>query len=107
MSRSLDLDYRLTGQTTGTTVQALGYTLDPANNIRAITNNLDAGRSQAFDYDGLNRLTDAAATATYGVLDYGYDANGNRQSESHNGGPFKSYTYGYEDITQPDSHRLL
>ncbi|WP_434149579.1 RHS repeat-associated core domain-containing protein [Methylocaldum gracile subsp. desertum] len=43
--------------------------------------NLAAG--QTYGYDELHRLT--AATGPFGTLAYGYDATGNRQSESRNG----------------------
>ena len=81
-SKAYDLDYRLTSLMTvnGVTHQDLAYTLDDANNITAITNILDATRSQSLLYDDLNRLTDA--TSNYGDIDYAYDAIGNRLSET-------------------------
>jgi len=97
-SRSYDLDYRLTHLVTGTVLD-LTYTLNAANNITGITNNVDAARSQTFAYDELNRLTDA--TGIYGDLEYTYDANGNRTSDAINSSSLKTYTY------DTVSHHLL
>ena len=43
---------------------------------RKLTDNLAAGRSQAFLYDDLHRLTQGIGA--YGQIDYAYDAVGNR-----------------------------
>ena len=95
-----DGDYRLTAiqDQSGTAFLDRSYTLDNANNISAITDHLDANHSQGFSYDALNRLT--GATGIYGTLDYGYDANGNRLSETRDG-QLKTYTY------DTASHHLL
>jgi RHS repeat-associated protein len=61
-------------------MQDLEYGFDADGNIIGITDHLDATRSQVFQYDALNRLT--YASGLYGALTYGYDAVGNRTSQS-------------------------
>ncbi len=94
-----DQDYRLTDidVTDGVTpVQDLTLAYDLAGDITAITDNLDAARSQSFGYDARHRLT----TATRGTetLDYGYDDVGNRLDRLN--GVAETYSYA------PDSNRL-
>ena len=96
-----DQDYRLTGITTGDSggdVQDLTIVYDDADNITAITDHLDAARTQSFTYDALNRLE--TASGLYGSYAYGYDANGNRQSRDLTGGPQESH------LTEALSNRL-
>ncbi|MGH8454303.1 MAG: hypothetical protein ACRESW_07105, partial [Nevskiales bacterium] len=95
-TRAHDQDYRVTRIQTGA-IQDLGYYYDTRNNIDAIQNGLDTSRSQSFDYDALSRLT--GAQGIYGNLGYGYDAIGNRLSET-NDGVTDNYTY------SAGSHRL-
>ena len=104
--RTYDDDYRLTDILTqnGSTLQNLDYTLDKANNITDIVNVLDNTRNQTFDYNLLNRLTDA--DGIYADTDYTYDANGNRETSLQNS-VTDTYTYAHEDGTVTDSHRLL
>lgn len=73
-----DTDYRVDNITTGVAgnVQDAGYDYDPANNITEITDALDPGNDQTFDYDALNRLS--SAIGRYGALGYTYDGVGNR-----------------------------
>ncbi|WP_084591491.1 DUF6531 domain-containing protein, partial [Gilvimarinus agarilyticus] len=100
VSRDFDLDYRLTGVTT-TPVIDYSYAYDPVGNIIAWDNLLDASRSQTFDYDVLDRLTDA--TGVYGDFDYSYDPVGNRLSKTKTAGSANSTdTYSYD----PTSNRL-
>lgn len=87
-TQDYDQDYRLTAITSG--ILDRGYTHDAANNVTAITNNLDNSRSQTFSYDNLNRLTDAGGI--YGAFTYTYDADGNRLTKSTAGG-VDGYTY--------------
>jgi len=68
------------------------------NNITAITNNLDASKSQSFIYDDLDRLADA--TGIYGNDQFGYDSDGNRISETNNGTQVSTYNF-RPIITQP------
>ncbi len=98
-TRGYDLDYRVTQLLTGdvSTLQAVTYTYDDANNIIGITNVLDGSRTQAFGYDELNRLT--GADGIYGDYAYTYDANGNRQTQTLG---MATDTYSYISYT----HRL-
>jgi YD repeat-containing protein len=65
LNNAFDQQYRLSGMTAGS-IQDLGYTLDQAGNITAITDNLEPGKSQTFGYDDLYRLT--SATGIYGAI---------------------------------------
>ncbi|MDH3473769.1 MAG: DUF6531 domain-containing protein [Rhodospirillales bacterium] len=100
-----DQDYRLSGLTTGdgvTSVQDLTYGYDPASNIAAITDTLAAGRSQAFLYDDLHRLTQGIGA--YGQIDYAYDAVGNRTGRTvTQGGNVTAESY----TLDPFSNRLV
>ncbi|HEX7047248.1 MAG TPA: RHS repeat-associated core domain-containing protein [Gammaproteobacteria bacterium] len=75
-SRSFDQEGRISR--IQSTALDLRYTWSTTGNITAITDNLDAARTQSFDYDALYRLTDASGI--YGDLVYGYDAVGNRET---------------------------
>ena len=73
-------------------MQDLAYSVDADGNITGITDHLATARSQVFQYDSLSRLT--YASGLYGALAYGYDAVGNRTSQS--GGTTnlaETYTY--------------
>lgn len=61
LSRSYDLDYRLTGQTTG--------------NLQNQINNLNTAQNQTYTYDPLNRLMVVSGSPS---LSYDYDIVGNR-----------------------------
>src|SRR5216684_571605 len=82
LSVSYDQDYQPSARlVTGTaSVQDLVYGVDADSNITGITDHLAAARSQMFQYDALYRLT--YASGLYGALAYGYDAVGNRTSQS-------------------------
>lgn len=100
---SYDQDYqpsvRLVAGTA--TVQDLTYGLDAAGNITGIADLLAGARSQSFQYDPLDRLTQAQGL--YGTYAYGYDAVGNRLSRSLSGSPANfSEAYAYA----PTSNRL-
>ncbi|MDO8336431.1 MAG: RHS repeat-associated core domain-containing protein, partial [Candidatus Saccharibacteria bacterium] len=89
-NQTYDQDYRLTNiQVGGLLNRTYGY--DPVNNITSIVNSLNNSNSQSFSYDALNRLI--TANGGYGNLGYGYDAVGNRLSETRNG---SSDIYQYE-----------
>ena len=85
--RTYDQDYRLTTiDVPGVlqwTIPANGYDAD--DNIKIITDGLNAGNSQAFGYDSLNRLT--SASGAYGALGFTYDADGNRTQQTLGGTP--------------------
>ena len=73
-------------------LQNLSYSYDYAGNITSVTDGLDASRTQSFQYDSLDRLTQAASPS-YGVsntITYGYDQIGNIINNSQVG----AYTYG-------------
>jgi RHS repeat-associated protein len=75
-----DEDYRLTGITTegNAVVQNLALSYNQASNITAITDDLNSTRSQSFNYDADNELTQA--TGAYGTLAYTYGADGDMTS---------------------------
>ncbi len=101
-TRSHDAEGRITGIHAGSVLD-LGYTWEATGNIIAITDNLDAAGSQAFDYDALYRLT--SANGRYGQRGYSYDAVGNRLMRSiipPSGVPHDE-TYAYA----PNSNRLV
>ena len=92
-----DLDGQLTDiQTTdgGTAIQDLHLAYDAAGNITDVTDNLTSSQSESFDYDVMNRLTDA--TGAYGDLEYGYDFVGNRTQRVVNGSPTVTQAYSYD-----------
>jgi RHS repeat-associated protein len=82
LSASYDEDYQPSARLVAgaASVQDLAYGVDADGNVTAITDHLDALRSQTFQYDALNRLT--YSSGLYGALAYGYDAVGNRTSQS-------------------------
>jgi hypothetical protein len=60
---------------------ARSFTLDDAGNIDAISNGVNAGLSQGFGQDALDRLTTDAGS--YGTKTCTYDASGNRLTRVH------------------------
>jgi YD repeat-containing protein len=99
-----DLDYRVSNINTGESGDILdaGYNYDLVNNITEITDALDAGNNQAFDYDELNRLS--SAIGRYGTLGYNYDEVGNRLTRTMDtvtGVTTETYSY------DSNSNRLL
>ena len=84
-----DLDGRVSQLTVapnggGAAVQDLAFAYDPNGNILSINDGVDAGRSQVFQYDALDRLT--RAVGLYGAIDYSYDLVGNRTAVTRAGG---------------------
>ena len=67
-----------------------GYT--PGGHLASVTDNTDPAhpKSQTFTLDNLYRLTRAGSPATYGTLDYGYDAIGNLRSKEGVGFNFQN-----------------
>lgn len=61
----------------------LSYSLDDADNITALADDMNAGRNQAFSYDAVDRLTDAAGG--YGTFQFTFDPVGNRLTEDDDG----------------------
>jgi RHS repeat-associated protein len=98
-----DTDRRITGISTnapGGPIQSLTYGFDAADRITAITNGIDAGQTQQYQYDGLSRLT-RAELAGGNIATFGYDAVGNRTT-SGNTSPANSTDY----TTPSTSNRL-
>lgn len=77
LSRSFDQDYRLTSHAISG-VDTLSYTYNPVGSITAINRQVETGKSQTFDYDALERLTNE--TGPEGAKDYAYDSVGSRTS---------------------------
>ena len=67
-----------------------GYTT--GGHLASVTDNTDPAhpKSQTFTLDNLYRLTRASSPATYGTLDYGYDAIGNLRSKEGVGFNFQN-----------------
>ena len=98
-TRHYDSDYRLTQITAigSRNLQNLSYGYDAADNVLSITDAINSGNSQNFDYDALNRLT--GARGSYGTLSYTYDSVGNRLTQ-YAGRIATTYAYA------PNSNRL-
>ena len=80
-ARGFDQDYRLTGitDTTVSNIRKLTYAYYPTNNVQTITDGVNAGNSQSFNYDNLQRLSQAQGG--YGAFSFTYDKDGNRLSQ--------------------------
>ena len=89
LTQNFDQLYR-PAQISAGSLYSAGFTRNPAGNVTAIADNLDAARNQSFGYDDLYRLT--SANGAYGTLGYTYDKTGNRLSETVNG---QTDTYSY------------
>ena len=96
LTRTHDLDYKLTGQDTPG-IQSLSFGHDAVGNIDMLTDAIDSNQSQSFGYDDLYRLD--SALGSYGTLDYSYDPVGNRLTEDHDS---DNTVYAYS----PNSNRL-
>ncbi|MBI4356227.1 MAG: VCBS repeat-containing protein [Candidatus Omnitrophica bacterium] len=77
----------------GTTLQNFAYSFDPVGNVRAITDAVHSA-TQTFQYDDLNRLTQA--TGAYGLASYQYDPIGNMLQKEG-----LTMTYGLPNGTKP------
>lgn len=96
-----DLDGRVTGVLTkngSTSVQNLSYSYRANNAVTKLTNGINAGLTQTYGYDGLDRLT--AVTATNADQGFTWDATGNRSGHTW-GGATDTYN------TATTSNRLL
>ncbi|HET7931188.1 MAG TPA: RHS repeat-associated core domain-containing protein [Rhodanobacteraceae bacterium] len=81
-SLGYDGDLRLTSINVPN-VESLAFTYDEANRITAITNGVNSSYSQALGYDALGRLN--SVTSGVQTASYGYDADGNRITQTLNG----------------------
>lgn len=88
-TNSYDQQYRLT-QITTQGIQNLAYSYDKNSNITNIADNLDTTKTKTYGYDSQDRLT--TATGPWGSLNYSYDLNGNRTTETKNSSA-TSYNY--------------
>ena len=97
-TNTYDLDYKLTNTTdensTPTAFLNLSYAYDANNNVTGITDSVTAANSQSMTYDYMDRvLTAASGMSGYGSYVWTWDANGNRTSETLNGGTTDTYSY--------------
>lgn len=83
-----DLDYRPTLWRDGPWRHTYGY--DEAGHVSSLTR--DLGGIIQYAYDATGRLGGATDAATFGVLGWIYDGNGNRQSETRNAST-QNYVY--------------
>lgn len=90
--RTYDNDGRIREHTAGAGVRELDF--DPASRIIGLADSAAAGAANdwSFDYDDLDRLTDAQNASTVGAianldLTWAYDGTGNRTSETRNADP--------------------
>ncbi len=94
--REYDLDYLLEERRTfdNTTLEHFQYTFDGVNNLRSITDLLDATHSHNYQYDLVDRLINSQTAA--GIYDFIYDEVGNRLSKTFdNGSQLNTETYQY------------
>lgn len=96
-TRTFDNDYRLTGISIPA-VMGLAYTYDSDDNVKVVTDSVSAhsqSLGQTASYDALNRI--GSWQGKYGTitsLALGYDADGDRASETTNGTSTGTYNYG-------------
>jgi RHS repeat-associated protein len=85
---SFDNDYRVTSRVdaSGSNFLNLSYTYDAANNVKTITDAVNAVNSQTLSYDVLDRLTSATSgTGGYGTYGWTWDAVNNVKTQVING----------------------
>jgi RHS repeat-associated protein len=95
LTQASDLDYRNTNLSTPAVIER-GYGFDDNSNITNISDDITS-TNQTFDYDGLDRLTQADDNdALYGKVDYGYDGVHNRTTKDtliHSLNDSETYAY--------------
>jgi len=96
LSRTFDLDYRLTDKT-NSAIDDTSYLYDLTNNVVDISYSQVPAEDQSFSYDSLSRLL--TGTGNYGAIDFSYDKIGNRLDKT-----FDSVTDNY--VYAVDSHQL-
>src|SRR5438552_3261132 len=87
-SRGIDLDGRIASYTLGAQSFGIGY--DAASRIQFISDFANSANTNNYDYDSLDRLTQAVTPST--PYAYSYDAVGNRMSRAA-GASTDSYAY--------------
>ena len=87
-SRGIDLDGRIASYTLGAQSFGIGY--DAASRIQFISDFANSANTNNYDYDSLDRLTQAVTPST--PYAYSYDAVGNRMSRAAGSG---TDTYAY------------
>ncbi len=87
-SRGIDLDGRISSYTLG--AQSLGIGYDAASRIQFISDFANSSNTSNYDYDNLDRLTQASTPGT--PYAYSYDSVGNRISRTA-GSSTDSYAY--------------
>jgi len=98
--------YDAAGQTTGigywftdgVLARSLAYAYTPAGSIQT---RAEGNRTTTYGYDGADQLTGEAVTGDYPYsLGYSYDGNGNRLTQTSNGGVSQQFTYdGHDKLT--------
>lgn len=91
-ARDLDQDYRTAYEYDGLLYRSFGY--DEVDNLKTVVIPFLNGAQTTYGYDATGRLVSALDTAgdSFGNLAWTYDQNGNRQSETRNGGT-QAYAY--------------
>ena len=84
----------------GFDIQDLNYIYDGVGNILQI-NDAVSGKTQAFEYDELSRLTAADGINTYGSRDFNYDKIGNIQTKNA-----KDYQYAGSGFAHTQPHAV-
>jgi RHS repeat-associated protein len=77
----------------GQTLQNFGYTYDNVGNVKNLSDSV-GGMNQSFQYDDLDRLTQAAGP--YGSKSYQYDSLGNITTNPE----YSEGSWGFEDLSQ-------
>ncbi len=99
-----DMDYRQLNSRTLPLID-YRYIYDEANNITSWRNIANTSENQDFIYDNLDRLT--SADGNYGLINYTYDAVGNRLTKTDNGNTdtyaYKPTRHHLDDITDANS----
>jgi YD repeat-containing protein len=88
-SRGIDLDGRIASYTLGARSFGIGH--DAASRIQFISDFANSANANTYDYDSLDRLTQAVTPGT--PYAYSYDALGNRMSRTA-GSSTDTYAYG-------------
>ena len=93
-TRGFDTSYRPTGvaDTGSAALSSLSYTLDAADNVSSIADNVSSANNQSFTYDSLDRLL--TATGPYGALSWTFNTSNARQTQTLGANPADTYTDG-------------